>query len=66
MAGWVCRLNRPSEAFKFSLYSNEHVKEAVISSSVNFTSSIEDIVVIDNTRLVVKWLSAGIKSGKCH
>ena len=51
MAGWVCSLNRPSEAFKFSLYSDEHVKEDGVSSSVNFTASVEDIAGIDEHKI---------------
>ena len=61
MAAWVCSINCPSEAFKFSLYSDEHVKEDGVSSSVNFTASVEDIAGIDEHKIVGQLALSGYK-----
>ena len=51
MAGRVCSLSRPSEAFKLSLYPDERVKEDGVSSSVTFTASVEHIAGIDEHKI---------------
>ena len=51
MDGWIYGHRRVSEAFQFSLYSDDHVKDDGVSTPVNLSANVDDISGIEEYKI---------------